>query len=69
MEGFAIGGRIIHTQNSVALSLVTSLSGSHEDAAANGQIRVVQQMSEELVSVADRLVSLVHNTEVKTKIG
>ena len=69
VEGFAVDGGIIHAQHGVALARVTPLGGGHEDAAADGQVLVVQQVGEELVAIADGLVRLVHDAEVEAELG
>ena len=68
MEGFAVGGGIIHAEHGVALALVAPLGGGHEQAAADLQVLVVQQVGEELFAIADGFVRLVHDAEVEGEL-
>ena len=67
VEGLAVDGGVLHAQHFVALARIAALRGRHEDAAADGQIRIVQQVGEQLVAVAHRLVRLVHDAEVEAE--
>ena len=68
MEGFTVGDGVIHTEHGVALALVAPLGGGHEQAAADRQVLVVQQVGEELFAIADGFVRLVHDAEVEGEL-
>ena len=66
MERIAVDGRIVHAYNFIRLPCIATLRGCHEEAAADRQIPIMEEMGKEALSITYSLVRLVHDAEVKS---
>ena len=66
MERNAVDGRVVHAYNFIRLPCIATLCGSHEEAAADRQIPIMEEMGKEALSITYGLVRLVHDAEVKS---